>query len=148
MFVFFGLVAVNGSYFVQLERLDVLPAAISVLIGLLTSAILIVNNVRDIDTDRRAGKRTFAVRAGRARARLAFEASIGAAYLLLPVALLAGDGSAWGLLALLSAPLALAPLKALRNREDGASLNLALAATGQLLAAYSILLAAGLLIGN
>jgi 1,4-dihydroxy-2-naphthoate octaprenyltransferase len=147
VFVFFGLVAVNGSYFVQLERLDVLPAALSVLIGLLTSAILIVNNVRDMETDRRAGKRTFAVRAGRRRARLVFEASIAASYVLLPIALLLGDGSAWGLLALVSIPLALGPISALRHREDGASLNAALAGTGRLLAAYSLLLSAGLLIG-
>lgn len=148
VFVFFGLIAVNGSYFVQLERLDILPATLSVLIGLLTSAILIVNNVRDIETDRRAGKRTFAVRAGRARARLAFEVSIAASYVLLPIALLLGDGSAWGLLALVSLPLAFGPIIALRHREDGASLNVALARTGQLLAAYSLLLSAGLLIGT
>ena len=148
VFVFFGLVAVNGSYFVQLERLDVLPAALSVLVGLLTSAILIVNNVRDMDTDRRAGKRTFAVRAGRRVARLTFEGSVAASYVLLPVALLVGDGSAWGMLALLSLPLAIGPIRALRHREDGASLNVALASTGRLLAAYSVLLSVGLLIGS
>lgn len=148
VFVFFGLIAVNGSYFVQLERLDVLPAALSILIGLLTSAILIVNNVRDMDTDRRAGKRTFAVRAGRRVARLTFEGSVAASYVLLPVALLIGDGSAWGMLALLSLPLAIGPIGALRHREDGASLNVALASTGRLLAAYSVLLSAGLLIGG
>jgi 1,4-dihydroxy-2-naphthoate octaprenyltransferase len=148
VFVFFGLVAVNGSYFVQLERLDVLPAALSVLVGLLTSAILIVNNVRDMDTDRRAGKWTFAVRAGQRVARLTFEGSVAASYVLLPVALLVGDGSAWGMLALLSLPLAIGPIRALRHREDGASLNVALASTGRLLAAYSVLLSVGLLIGS
>ncbi len=148
VFVFFGLVAVNGSYFVQLERLDVLPAALSVLIGLLTSAILIVNNIRDMDTDRRAGKLTFAVRAGRRRARLVFEGSVAASYVLLPVALLVGDGSGWGLLALVSLPLAYGPIAAVRRREDGASLNVALAGTGRLLAGYSVLLSAGLLIGS
>ena len=148
VFVFFGLVAVNGSYFVQLERLDVLPAVLSVLVGLLTSAILIVNNVRDMDTDRRAGKRTFAVRAGRRVARLTFEGSVAASYVLLPVALLVGDGSAWGMLALLSLPLAIGPIRALRHREDGASLNVALASTGRLLATYSVLLSVGLLIGS
>ena len=64
VFVFFGLVAVNGSYYVQLEDLHALPVLLSIPIGLLSAAILVVNNVRDIDTDRRAGKRTLAVRIG------------------------------------------------------------------------------------
>jgi 1,4-dihydroxy-2-naphthoate octaprenyltransferase len=55
VFLFFGLVAVNGSYFVQLEELDWLPFALSIPVGMLSTAILVVNNVRDIDTDRRAG---------------------------------------------------------------------------------------------
>src|SRR5215475_9346996 len=58
VFLFFGLVAVNGSYYVQLERLDALPLGLSIAIGCLATAILVVNNVRDVDTDRRAGKRT------------------------------------------------------------------------------------------
>ena len=65
VFLFFGLVAVNGSYYVQLERLDWLPFGLSVAVGFLATAILVVNNVRDLDTDRRAGKRTLAVRMGR-----------------------------------------------------------------------------------
>ena len=68
VFLFFGLVAVNGSYYVQLEELDWLPFVLSIPVGLLSTAILVVNNVRDIDTDRRAGKRTLAVRLGRERA--------------------------------------------------------------------------------
>jgi len=148
VFVFFGLVAVNGSYFVQLERLDALPAGLSVLVGFLISAILIVNNVRDIETDRRAGKLTLAVRVGRARSRIVYEALIAGAFALLPVALWIGDGSAWGLLAFASLPLAYGPVQALRHREDGASLNVALAATGRLVGAYAILLSAGLLIGG
>ena len=67
VFLFFGLVAVNGSYYVQLERIDWLPFWLSISVGLLSTAILVVNNVRDIDTDRRAGKRTLAVRLGRER---------------------------------------------------------------------------------
>ena len=56
VFLFFGLVAVNGSYYVQLERLDWLPFGLSLAVGFLATAILVVNNVRDIETDRRAGK--------------------------------------------------------------------------------------------
>ena len=70
MFLFFGVVAVVGSYFVQTEELSAEAFALSVPVGLLSAAILVVNNVRDIDTDRRAGKRTLAVRLGpRARAQ-------------------------------------------------------------------------------
>jgi len=146
VFVFFGLVAVNGSYFVQLERLDLLPALLSVPVGLLTSAILVVNNVRDIDTDARAGKRTLAVRLGRGRAVLLFEVMVIAAFVLVPVSLALADGSAWGLLALAAAPLAIGPVRAMRTRTDGPALNVALAATGRLLAAFALLLSLGLVI--
>ena len=65
VFLFFGLVAVNGSYYVQVEQLDALPLGLSIAVGFLATAILVVNNVRDIETDRRAGKNTLAVRMGR-----------------------------------------------------------------------------------
>ena len=67
VFLFFGLVAVNGSYYVQLEQLDALPLGLSISIGFLATAIIVVNNVRDLETDRRAGKKTLAVRMGRAQ---------------------------------------------------------------------------------
>ncbi|HZA89354.1 MAG TPA: 1,4-dihydroxy-2-naphthoate polyprenyltransferase [Solirubrobacterales bacterium] len=148
VFLFFGLVAVNGSYFVQVERLDWLPFALSVPVGCLATAILVVNNVRDIDTDRRAGKLTLAVRLGRGRARVLYAALVVAAYLGLTSALLLADGPAWGLLALASLPLAPRPVRAVRRRTDGPSLNAALAATGALLAAFSALLTAGLLLAS
>ncbi len=69
VFLFFGLVAVTGSYYVQVEEWPWEAFALAVPVGLLASAILVVNNVRDIDTDRRAGKRTLAVRLGRERTR-------------------------------------------------------------------------------
>ena len=87
VFVFFGLVAVNGSYYVQLEQLDWIPFALSVPVGFLATAILVVNNVRDIDTDRRAGKNTLAVRLGRRRARSLYAILVGGAFLALPLAL-------------------------------------------------------------
>jgi 1,4-dihydroxy-2-naphthoate polyprenyltransferase len=146
VFLFFGLVAVNGSYFVQVERLDWLPFALSLPVGFLATAILVVNNVRDIDTDRRTGKRTLAVRLGRARARVLYAGLLLATYVALPVGLLAADGPAWGLLALASLPLAARPVRAVRTRTDGPALNAALAATGAMLAAFSLLLTVGLLI--
>ena len=72
VFGFFGVVAVTGSYYVQTEELTWLALALSVPVGLLAAAILVVNNIRDVDTDRRAGKRTLAVRLGRDRARRLF----------------------------------------------------------------------------
>jgi 1,4-dihydroxy-2-naphthoate polyprenyltransferase len=146
VFLFFGLVAVNGSYYVQLERLDWLPFGLSLAVGFLATAILVVNNVRDLDTDQRAGKRTLAVRLGRQRTRSLYVLLIAAAFVAVPITLLAAGGPAWGLLMLLAAPLARRPLGAVMTRTDGPSLNAALAGTGALLAAFSALLAAGLLI--
>ena len=97
VFLFFGLVAVNGSYYVQLERLDWLPFGLSVAVGFLATAILVVNNVRDLDTDRRAGKRTLAVRLGRAaNAAASTRLLVAAAFVVVPVALLAADGPGLG----------------------------------------------------
>jgi 1,4-dihydroxy-2-naphthoate polyprenyltransferase len=147
VFVFFGLVAVNGSYYVQLEDLDLLPFLLSIPVGLLSTAILVVNNVRDLDTDARAGKRTLAVRLGRARTRILYVALVAGAFGLLPIGLWVGEGPAAGLIALAAAPLAVGPVRAVRTRTDGPALNGALAGTGMLLAGFSVLLAAGLLIG-
>jgi 1,4-dihydroxy-2-naphthoate octaprenyltransferase len=146
VFLFFGLVAVNGSYYVQLERLDWVPFGLSVAVGFLATAILVVNNVRDADTDRRAGKRTLAVRLGRERTRRLYLALVGGAYLALIITLVANEGPWWGLLGLISAPLALRPTRAVMTRTDGPALNGALAGTGALLAAFSLALSAGLLI--
>jgi 1,4-dihydroxy-2-naphthoate octaprenyltransferase len=148
VFLFFGLVAVNGSYYVQLEHLDWLPFGLSVAIGFLSTAILVVNNVRDVDTDRRAGKHTLAVRLGRDGARRLYLALIGGAYLALLVTLAANGGPWWALLGLLSAPLAIRPARAVMTRTDGPALNGALAGTGALLAAFSVTLSAGLLIAS
>jgi 1,4-dihydroxy-2-naphthoate octaprenyltransferase len=146
VFLFFGLVAVNGSYYVQLERLDWLPFGLSISVGCLATAILVVNNVRDIETDRRAGKRTLAVRMGRDGARRLYVGLIGAAYLALVVTLAANGGPWWAILGLISAPLALRPASAVLTRTDGAALNGALAGTGALLGAFSLATSAGLLI--
>jgi 1,4-dihydroxy-2-naphthoate octaprenyltransferase len=148
VFLFFGLVAVNGSYFVQLERLDWLPFWLSVSVGFLSTAILVVNNVRDLETDRRAGKRTLAVRLGRERTRSLYATLLGGAYLVLPLGLLLSDGPAWALLGLLSLPLAGKPLRSVLERTDGPALNGALAQTGALLGAFSLLVTAGLLIAS
>src|SRR6478736_2625037 len=146
VFLFFGVVAVVGSYFVQTEDLRWEAFALSVPVGLLAAAILLVNNIRDADTDRRAGKKTLAVRLGRDRARALFVACIAIAYLTVPVVAIFGRGiSPLVLLALLSLPLAIPLVRVVRERSDGPSLNEALARTGMLLALFSLLLSIGLL---
>jgi 1,4-dihydroxy-2-naphthoate octaprenyltransferase len=146
VFLFFGLVAVNGSYYVQIEELDALPLGLSIAVGFLATAILVVNNVRDVETDRRAGKNTLAVRMGRANAVALYRLLVLGAYVVLPIALVAGDASLLPLIAFLSLPLAVRPLRLMSNRTDGPSLNAALAGTGALLAAFSLLVSLGLLI--
>jgi 1,4-dihydroxy-2-naphthoate polyprenyltransferase len=146
VFVFFGLVAVNGAYYVQLEELDPAPLALSASIGLLATAILVVNNLRDVETDRRAEKITLAVRLGRDRTRRLYAGMLGLSFALLPLTVLATDAPAWILLGLGAAVMAARPLRAVMTRSDGRSLNGALAGTGALLGLFSILVSAGLLI--
>jgi 1,4-dihydroxy-2-naphthoate polyprenyltransferase len=146
VFLFFGVVAVTGSYFVQTEQLRWEAFALSVPIGLLAAAILLVNNIRDIDTDRRAGKRTLAVKLGRPAARRLFVVALGLAFTAPPVVWLAGGLSAWLLLTLLALPLVPPLARTVRTRTDGPALNAALSATGRLLAAFSLLLATGVLL--
>ena len=146
VFLFFGLVAVNGSYYVQLEELDALPLGLSISIGFLATAIIVVNNVRDVETDRRAGKNTLAVRIGREAAVRLYALLVGGAFVVLPIALWAGEASALPLIGLLAAPLAVKPYRTLAARRDGPALNGVLAATGGLLGIFSLLVTAGLLI--
>jgi 1,4-dihydroxy-2-naphthoate octaprenyltransferase len=144
VFAFFGLVAVAGSYFVQTEELRWEAVALGVPVGLLAAAILVVNNVRDIDTDRRAGKRTLAVKLGRERARWLFAVTVDAAFVV-PVALVPAL-SAWLLLPLAALPLVPPLIRTVWTRTDGPALNGALGATGRLLAVFSLLLAGGVLL--
>src|SRR3954462_2983917 len=113
VFLFFGVVAVVGSYFVQTENLRWEAFALSVPVGLLAAGILLVNNIRDADTDRRAGKRTLAVRLGRDRARALFAGCLAIAYVAVPlIAIFGRDISPLVLLALLSLPLAIPLIRA------------------------------------
>ena len=146
VFLFFGLVAVNGSYYVQLEELDALPLGLSISIGFLATAIIVVNNVRDVETDRRAGKNTLAVRIGREAAVRLYGLLVLGGFVVLPIALVAGEASMLPLIGLLAAPLAVKPYRTLQERRDGPALNGVLAATGGVLAIYSVLVTIGLLI--
>jgi 1,4-dihydroxy-2-naphthoate polyprenyltransferase len=140
VFLFFGIVAVAGSFFVQVEHLNWEAFALAVPVGLLAAAILVVNNVRDIDTDRRAGKRTLAVRLGRGQTRQLYVAMVYVAYLLAPVT--------WLLLPWVTIPMAAGLVRTVRNRVDGPSLNAALARTGLLQLVFCVLLSAGLLLSR
>jgi 1,4-dihydroxy-2-naphthoate octaprenyltransferase len=144
VFLFFGIVAVAGSYFVQTEELRWEAFALAVPVGLLAAAILVVNNVRDIETDRRAGKRTLAVKLGREKARTLFAAMVVVAFLVPPLLVPALSG--WVLLPLAALPLAPPLVRTVATRTDGPALNGALAGSGRLLAVYSLLLAGGVLL--
>jgi 1,4-dihydroxy-2-naphthoate octaprenyltransferase len=148
VFLFFGVVAVTGSFFVQVRHLHWEAFALSVPVGLLAAAILVVNNVRDIDSDRRASKRTLAVKLGRGRTRAMFIVIVYVAFLLAPVTWLFGPLSAWLLLSWLALPLAGRLVALVRTRTDGPSLNAALAQSGMLQLAFCVLLSAGLLLSR
>jgi 1,4-dihydroxy-2-naphthoate octaprenyltransferase len=148
VFLFFGIVAVAGSYFVQVKHLNWEAFALAVPVGLIAAGILVVNNVRDIDSDRRAGKRTLAVRLGRDRTRVMFAVIVYLAYVLAPVTWIFGPLRPWLLLSWLTLPLAAAVTRIVRNHTDGPSLNQALARTGMLQLAFCALLSAGLLLSR
>jgi 1,4-dihydroxy-2-naphthoate polyprenyltransferase len=148
VFLFFGIVAVAGSFFVQVKHLNWEAFALAVPVGLIAAGLLVVNNVRDIDTDRRAGKRTLAVRLGRSRTRGLFAVIVYLAYLLTPVSWIFGPLKPWLFLPWLTLPVAARIVRIVRNRTDGASLNAALAQTGLLQLTFCTLLAAGLLLSR
>lgn len=148
VFLFFGVAAVAGSYFAQVRDFSWESLVLSVPVGLIAAAVLVVNNTRDIDTDRRANKRTLAVRIGRERSRSTFAAMVLLAYPVALIPWLAGPLRAWLLLPLLSLPLAVAVIRIVAAHTDGPSLNRALARTGQLQLVFCVLLSAGLLLSR
>jgi 1,4-dihydroxy-2-naphthoate polyprenyltransferase len=146
VFAFFGIVAVTGSYFVQAEEVTWEAFVLAVPVGLLASAILVVNNVRDLESDRRAGKRTLAVRLGRERARTLYALMVYGAFVTAPAPWVAGALSAWLLLPLVLLPAAVVLARTVRRHADGPTLNVTLARTGTLQLAFCALLSAGLLL--
>jgi 1,4-dihydroxy-2-naphthoate octaprenyltransferase len=148
VFVFFGPVAVGGTHYVQKLSLSPLALAAALPVGALATAILVVNNLRDIDTDVRAGKNTLAVRIGPRATRIEFAGLLVFAYALLPDFWLLGAASPWVLLPFLTLPRALALTRAGRGAGpgDGPALNAALAGTAQLAFGFSLLFAVGWLL--
>jgi 1,4-dihydroxy-2-naphthoate octaprenyltransferase len=146
VFVFFGLVATVGSTFVQVEQIPPASVAAAVPVGFLAVAILVANNLRDIGTDREAGKRTLAVRIGEAATRrLLVGLLLGAFPLAAAVAVVAS--TPWPLLALGASPFARGPVRAVLGGASGPGLVRVLVATARLQVAFAVLLAAGLAAG-
>ena len=137
VFVFFGLVAVGGSYYLQTLALSPGALLAGTLVGIHASAVITVNNYRDLDGDAQSGKNTLAVRLGRPAIRRLYAAEILTPYALLP--LLAGLG--WPTaLPLLSLPLALALIRRFQREPPGPVFNSILAATAGLQLAFALLL--------
>jgi 1,4-dihydroxy-2-naphthoate octaprenyltransferase len=103
----------------------------------------VVNNYRDIDTDRKVNKKTLAVRIGRRATRMEYRLLLLLAYLVPVIQSVRGEQPLWLLLPLLSLPFAIQVLRIVEHSTDGAALNAALAGTGRLLALYGVLYAAG-----
>jgi 1,4-dihydroxy-2-naphthoate polyprenyltransferase len=143
VFVFFGLVAVVATYFVQAGRVSAEAWLVAVPIGLLAANILVVNNYRDADTDAAVGKRTLVVLLGRRAARIQFGVSLAIAFVI-PIWFANRSGSSGCLLPLLVAPVAYLHLQRLRNSKTPSELIALLGATGKLLALYALLFATGL----
>jgi len=143
-FIFFGPMAVCGTYYVQALSLPLTVIYMSVPAGLLIAAILVVNNLRDIDTDKQAGKHTLAVQIGPLWTRIEYLLLLSGAYLL-PVLIRAILGSSqWIWLPLLSLPMAISESYRVW-RYEGAKLNAALGGTVKLTLIFSILFSIGIL---
>jgi len=146
VFVFFGLAAVCGTYYVQALALTPKVVGSAIPVGALTVAILVVNNLRDIETDRRTDKRTLAVLLGVRHTRLEYVLLLIIAYSVLPLMWLAGWTSGWTLVTYLTLPWAWRLVRTLYQTIEGPALNEALAGTASLDLAFSILFAIGLLL--
>ena len=146
VFIFFGLVAVCGTYYVQALQLTPMVWLMGAIQGLLITAILVVNNLRDIQTDRRSGKRTLAVMIGERGSRIEYLLLLAIAYAIPFILWLGGVSSAWVILPLLSLPLAIYLARLIWKSSGGPVLNEALAHTAKLVLVYSLLLSIGLIL--
>ena len=117
VFIFFGLVATVGTFYVQTEEMTAQSILAGTIVGSLACAILVINNVRDRAKDEVVGKRTLAVRLGDKNSRLLYSVLVTAPYLLT-----AGFGSPWTMLTLLTLPMTISILKALWSGIQGADL--------------------------
>jgi 1,4-dihydroxy-2-naphthoate octaprenyltransferase len=144
VFVFFGLVAVAGTAYVQVERVTAAAVLGGVACGSLACALLVANNLRDIPTDAVVGKRTLAVVLGDGGTRALYAVLVAVAF---AVAVALVPVSPWTLLALGAAALAVRPLRVVLGAASGRELVPVLQGTGQLQLVYGALLALGLALG-
>ena len=148
VFVFFGLVAVTGTAYLQAGTWNLFPFLLSIPIGLLVTNILVINNLRDLPTDLAAGKRTLATRIGDRATRLQYSLFITAAYSIpVAVGLTHPDRRAL-LIVLISAPFAMSRARKVLSGVSGRDLNRLLKQTGQLLLLFGLLLSGGALLGR
>jgi 1,4-dihydroxy-2-naphthoate octaprenyltransferase len=145
VFIFFGLVGVAGSAYVQTEQLTWFAVIAAIPVGCLATAIIVVNNLRDLETDRAANKRTLAVRLGRAGTIGEYLLLLAIAYLIPLLLWLTGELSIWWWMPWLSLPLAL-PLARKVRSEQGRALNPVLAGTARLSLVFSLLFAVSILL--
>ena len=144
VFVFFGLVATAGTTFAAVERVTGLSIVVGCAAGALACALLVINNLRDIPTDREVGKRTLAVRLGDERTRWFYVVLLVATFALLAVAAIERPAVLAGFAA---APLAIAPARTVLRGATGPALIPVLGATGRLQLAVGVTTALGLVIG-
>lgn len=144
--IFFGYVAVGGTVFVTAGQLPSLTWYGATAAGLLTVNILVVNNIRDIETDRKAGRTNFPVLFGRRAAVWQYTLQLLIAYIIPLILIATRLASGWTLLSFLSIPLAVKLVGVLRSKTAGKALNVTLGQTGQLLLLYCILLSIGLVL--
>lgn len=143
VFLFFGLIGTMGTYYVHSLQISLTSFFVALPVGALITNILIVNNYRDLETDKKAGKRTTAVIFGKKFARTEFTVFLFLSYGVPLVVWLFFDLSAWIMLPFVSFPLALRVL-AMINTLQGRELNLALEQSAKLVALYGILFAIGI----
>lgn len=141
--IFFGPVAVAGTYYVQALRMPWAPVLIGFAPGLLSVAILTVNNLRDVDQDRQAGKKTLAVRFGIAYARGQYLVCMLLALVLIPLAAVLYTGRIFVCVALLAMLPAAGCVRTVFTQRDGDVLNRCLAGTGKVLLLFSLLFSLG-----
>jgi 1,4-dihydroxy-2-naphthoate octaprenyltransferase len=146
VFIFFGIVAVCGTYYVQALQITPMVICMGTMVGLMITAVLVVNNLRDIQTDQRAGKRTLAVILGARATKLEYTLLHAGAYMFPIVLWLFDLGSGWVLLPELTMPFAIDLNRKVWKDSAEASLNQTLAATAKLALIFSLLLSIGLLL--
>ncbi len=148
VFLFFGLVAVVGSYYLQTGKMTWSASLAGIMVGMPAAAVLVVNNYRDLENDRRVGKNTLAVRIGRRASQAEYALLMLLPFLLLPILPIAAGSGWWLALPVAVFPWALALIRRFRSDSPGPLFNHLLASTAKFQLGFGLLLCMGLLIGH